>query len=64
MTYSRASQGWMNDYGEGKEGKENKDKTQDGFINFEIVVLAVAKIRMDPPYPAEHVTPKGMVSKP
>ena len=53
------SEGWMNDYGEGKEGNENKSGTQDGFINFEIVILAVSKIRMDPPYHAEHVTPKG-----
>ena len=41
------SEGWMNDYGEGKEGNENKANTQDGFINFTISILAVANIRMD-----------------
>eukprot|EP00277_Geminigera_cryophila_P043733 CAMPEP_0173083324 /NCGR_PEP_ID=MMETSP1102-20130122/19305_1 /TAXON_ID=49646 /ORGANISM="Geminigera sp., Strain Caron Lab Isolate" /LENGTH=1085 /DNA_ID=CAMNT_0013960083 /DNA_START=111 /DNA_END=3368 /DNA_ORIENTATION=- len=53
------SEGWMNDYGEGKEGDNNKANTQDGFINFEVVVLAVAKIKMDPPYPDNDVTEKG-----
>jgi hypothetical protein len=31
----------MNDYGEGSDGNENKSKTQDGYVEFTISILAV-----------------------
>jgi len=52
-------EGYLNDYGEGKDGKQNKDKVQDGYIRMEVTIVAVANIRTEDPKNDAEVTPDG-----